>query len=66
LKRHFLVDTLEFLLHAVVHPADIQDRDGGVLVVSHPVRDASLLEKALRVFQMALAKALPCLEIEIV
>src|ERR1700730_1213005 len=33
-KRHILVDTLGLLLHAVVHPADIQDRDGGVLVLS--------------------------------
>ena len=30
-KRHILVDTIGLLLHAVVHPADIQDRDGGVL-----------------------------------
>ncbi len=33
-KRHVLVDTLGLLLHAVVHPADIQDRDGGVLLLS--------------------------------
>ena len=33
-KRHVLVDTLGLLLHAFVHPADIQDRDGGVLVLS--------------------------------
>ena len=33
-KRHILVDTLGLLLHAIVHPADIQDRDGGVLVLS--------------------------------
>src|ERR1700730_15655440 len=33
-KRHILVDTLGLLLHAVVHPGDIQDRDGGVLVLS--------------------------------
>ena len=46
-KRHILVDTIGFLLHAVVHPADIQDPvgdseaaslreslDGGVLVIS--------------------------------
>jgi hypothetical protein len=32
--RHILVDTLGLLLHAVVHPADIQDRDGGVLLLS--------------------------------
>ncbi len=28
-KRHILVDTLGLVLHAVVHPADVQDRDGG-------------------------------------
>ena len=33
-KRHILVDTAGLLLHAIVHPADIQDRDGGVLVMS--------------------------------
>jgi transposase len=33
-KRHILVDTTGLLLHAIVHPADIQDRDGGVLVMS--------------------------------
>jgi transposase len=33
-KRHLLVDTQGLLLHAVVHSADIQDRDGGVLVMA--------------------------------
>jgi hypothetical protein len=33
-KRHILVDTLGLLLHAVIHPADIQDRDGGILVMA--------------------------------
>lgn len=32
-KRHILVDTLGFLLVAVVHAADIQDRDGAKLVL---------------------------------
>ena len=27
-KRHILVDTLGFLLSVVVHPAEVQDRDG--------------------------------------
>jgi putative transposase len=31
-KRHILVDTLGLLLAVVVHPANIQDRDGGKLV----------------------------------
>src|SRR5665213_1648005 len=32
-KRHILVDTLGLLLSVVIHPADIQDRDGGRLVL---------------------------------
>ena len=28
-KRHILVDTQGLLMHAIVHAADIQDRDGG-------------------------------------
>ena len=33
-KRHVLVDTQGLLMHAVIHAADIQDRDGGVLVMA--------------------------------
>ena len=33
-KRHLLVDTLGLILHALVHTADLQDRDGGVLVMA--------------------------------
>jgi putative transposase len=33
-KRHILVDTVGLLLHAIVHPADIQERDGGILLLS--------------------------------
>jgi transposase len=32
-KRHILTDTLGHLVHAVVHAADIQDRDGAPLVL---------------------------------
>ncbi len=32
-KRHILVDTLGLVLAAVVHPADVQDRDGAKLVL---------------------------------
>jgi transposase len=32
-KRHVLVDTLGLMLHAIVHAADIQDRDGGGVVM---------------------------------
>lgn len=31
-KRHILVDTMGLLIAVVVHSADIQDRDGGILV----------------------------------
>ena len=33
-KRHILVDAQGLLMHAVIHAADIQDRDGGVLVMA--------------------------------
>jgi transposase len=32
-KRHIITDTAGFLLGAVVHPADIQDRDGAPMVI---------------------------------
>ena len=32
-KRHIVVDTLGLLLRCVVHPADVQDRDGAKLVL---------------------------------
>lgn len=32
-KRHVLVDTLGNLLKAIVHPANIQDRDGAKLLL---------------------------------
>jgi transposase len=33
-KRHLLVDTQGFLLHAIVTAADIQDRDGGAMLLA--------------------------------
>jgi hypothetical protein len=39
-KRHILVDTLGLLLSVVVHPADLQDRDGAF----------QLLRRARRLF----------------
>ena len=32
-KRHILVDTQGLLMQAMIHAADIQDRDGGVLLM---------------------------------
>jgi transposase len=37
-KRHILVDTLGLLLNVVVHPADVQDRDGAKLVLDRRTR----------------------------
>ncbi len=37
-KRHLLVDTLGLILAVAVHPADIQDRDGALLVLDSRTR----------------------------
>jgi transposase len=72
-KRHILVDTLGLLLHAIVHPADIQDRDGGILLLATLFGMYPFLKKLFAdggyqgpEFQKALAKILPHLETEIV
>jgi transposase len=72
-KRHILVDTLGLLLYAVVHPADIQDRDGGMLVLGTLFGAYPFLRKLFAdggyqgpQFQRAVRKRLPHLEIEIV
>lgn len=61
------------MLHAIVHPADIQDRDGGVLVLAtlfglFPVLRRLFADGGYQGprFQGAVAKILPCLTIEIV
>lgn len=72
-KRHILVDTVGLLLHGVVHPADIQDRDGGVLVLSSMFGLFPFLEKLFAdggyqgpKFRSGVAAVLPNLEVEIV
>src|ERR1700675_338043 len=72
-KRHPLVDTLGLLLHAIVHPADIQDREGGILLLATLFGMYPFLKKLFAdggyqgpEFQKALAKILPYLETEIV
>jgi putative transposase len=64
---------LGLLLHAVVHPADIQDRDGGILLLSTLFGMFPFLEKLFAdggyqgpEFHKALAKILPTLNVEIV
>jgi len=44
-KRHILVDTLGLLLTVVVHPADIQDRDGLRDVLSQARRSFPFIER---------------------
>jgi transposase len=61
------------LLHAIVHPADIQDRDGGILVLSTLFGMFPFLQKLFAdggyqgpQFANAVVKVLPSLDIEIV
>ena len=62
-----------YLLHAIVHPADIQDRDGGVLVMAtlfgmFPFLKTLFADSGYQgpKFAKALARVLPHLDIEIV
>jgi putative transposase len=61
------------LLHAIVHPADVQDRDGGVFVMTtmfglYPYPPKTVRRRGYQgpKFRDALAKALPGLSISIV
>ena len=61
------------MLQAIVHPADIQDRDGGILLLSKLFGLFSFLKKLFAgggyqgpQFREALAKKLPRLKVEIV
>jgi transposase len=72
-KRHILVDTEGLLMHAVVHPADIQDRDGGVLVLAtlfglFPFLKTLFADAGYQgpQFRGELAKRLPRLSVEII
>src|SRR5271154_3247865 len=72
-KRHLLVDTLGFLLHAIVHPGDIKDRGGGILVMAtlfgmFPFLKALCADSGYQgpKFANALARVLPHLDVEIV
>jgi transposase len=72
-KRHVLVDTLGLLLHALVHPANVQDRDGGILLRASLADRFPLLRKLFAdgayqgpVFGKALTKVRPQLQPEII
>src|ERR1700680_4640382 len=67
-KRHILVDTLGLLLHAIVHSAGIQDRDGGLLLLTTLFGKFPFLEKLFAdsayqgpIFADGLAEILPYL-----
>jgi len=64
---------LGLLLHAIVHGADIQDRDGGIMLLAtmfgmHPFLKKLFADAAYQgpVFHNGLARVLPYLETEIV
>jgi transposase len=72
-KRHILVDTAGLLLHAIVHPADLQDRDGGALLISTLFGQFPFLRKLFAdggyqgpQFAEAVASTCPQITIEIV
>ena len=72
-KRHILVDTLGLLLHALVTPADVQDRDGGLMLFATLFSQFPFLKKLFAdsayagpVFHDALAIIMPDLVTEIV
>ena len=72
-KRHIMVDTQGLLMHAIVHPADVQDRDGGVLLVSTLFGRYPFLRKLFAdggyqgpKFEQAVAQAMAETNVEIV
>jgi transposase len=72
-KRHVLVDMLGLVLHVLVHPASVQDRDGGILLLSALAAHFPMLQKLFAdgayqgpVFSKALAKVRPQLTVEII
>jgi transposase len=72
-KRHILVDTQGLLLHGLVTSAGVQDRDGGILLLSTLFGMFPFLKKLFAdaayegpLFHTALARILPYLETEII
>ena len=72
-KRHILVDMQGLLLHAIVHSAGVQDRDGGIWLLATLFGQFPFLAKLFAdsayagpIFDTALNKVLPNLKTEIV
>ena len=71
--RHVLVDTLGLVLHVLVTAADVQDRDGGILLLFSLFGQFPFLRKLFAdsarsgpIFQSGISSAMPDLAIEIV
>ena len=71
-KRHVLVDTQGLLLHGIITAADVQDRDGGLVLLATLFGLFPYLEKLFAdsayegpIFHAALAGILPHLKTEI-
>jgi hypothetical protein len=58
-KRHILVDTLGLLLNVVVHPADVQDRDGAFQLLRHARQLFPFIERISgeKIFQTGVPEA---------
>src|SRR6266478_7096247 len=72
-KRHILVDMQGLLMHAIVHSAGVQDRDGGIWLLATLFGQFAFLAKlfadsayAGSIFHTALDNVLPNLKTEIV
>jgi transposase len=72
-KRHILVDTLGLVLHTLVTGADVQDRDGGILLLATLFGQFPFLRKLFAdsayagpAFRDGAAKAIHNLDVEIV
>ena len=72
-KRHILVDMQGLLLHAIIHSAGIQDRDGGISLLATLFGQFPFLKKMFAdsayagcIFDTALTNILPNLKTEIV
>ena len=72
-KRHILVDTIGLLLHALVHPTNIKDRDSGIVVLSTLFGKFPFLTRLFadggyrgEKFQEAAVTTMPQLSVEII
>ena len=72
-KRHILVDTQGLLMQAIIHAADVQDRDGGLVLMASLFGLYPFLLKLFAdggyqgpEFQRGLRKVLARLEVEVV